>query len=334
MEVFNPHDKFFKETFSLRENVIDFLEGTFPQEILKKLDLSTLTQDNNSYVDEELKEHFSDIVYTCFCKDKELKITLLFEHKSYAVTCPYLQMMKYLLRIWEANSKQRERLIPVIPVILYHGKESWKVRRFSDYFEGIDEVFFRFIPEFDYLLTDLTGYSNEEIKDRVFRRVSLQITMLLMRNIYNEKCLEDKLKGFFEIGRQYFEEEEGLKFLESIIRYLYNASEITVERVIDTLKEVSEEGGKLSMTIAAKLIEKGKIEGKIEGRMEGEREGERKGRIEGLKEAIEIGLELKYGVEGLKLLERIKKIVAIEKLDAIKEAVKISKSMEEIKKLL
>ena len=48
MEIFNPHDKFFKETFSIRENVIDFLQGMIPEEILKKLDLSTLTLDNNS----------------------------------------------------------------------------------------------------------------------------------------------------------------------------------------------------------------------------------------------------------------------------------------------
>jgi predicted transposase YdaD len=150
--------------------------------------------------------------------------------------------------------------------------------------------------------------------------------------------LEDKLKDFFEIGIQYFEEDEGLKFLESAIRYLYYASDIAEKRVIDTLKEISEEGGKLSMTIAAKLIEKGKIAGRVEGRAEGRAEGaiegERKGRIEGLKEAIEIGLELKYGVKGLKLLERIRKIVVIEKLEAIKEAVKIAKNMEEIEKLL
>ena len=100
MEIINPHDKFFKETFSIRENVLDFLQGIFPGEILKKLDLSTLTLDNNSYIDEELKEHFSDIVYTCFCNNKELKIALLFEHKSYVVTCPYLQLLKYLLKIY------------------------------------------------------------------------------------------------------------------------------------------------------------------------------------------------------------------------------------------
>ena len=106
MEIFNPHDKFFKETFSLRDNVIDFLKGTFPEEIFKKLDLSTLTRDNNSYIDEELKEHFSDIVYTCSCKDKELKITLLFEHKSYSVPCPYLQLLKYLLKRYQRKGEK------------------------------------------------------------------------------------------------------------------------------------------------------------------------------------------------------------------------------------
>ena len=128
-----------------------------------------------------IKEHFSDIVYTCFCKDKDIRIALLFEHKSYCVTCPYLQLLKYLLKIWEANSKQAERLIPVIPLILYHGKETWKVRRFSDYFEVADEVFYRFIPEFEYLLTDLSGYSNEDIKQKVFKKVFLEIALLVMK---------------------------------------------------------------------------------------------------------------------------------------------------------
>ena len=85
-----------------------------------------------------------------------------------------------------------------------------------------------------------------------------------------------------------------------------------------SFKEISEKGGEMGMTTAAKLIEKGKAEGKIEG----------------LKEAIEIGLELKYGVEGLRLLEKIIKMTSIEKLEAIKEAVKISKNTEEIEKLL
>ncbi|MDQ1272688.1 MAG: hypothetical protein QG591_1318, partial [Planctomycetota bacterium] len=160
----------------------------------------------------------------------------MFEHKSYSVPYPHLQLLKYLLKIWETNIKQTEKLIPVIPVILYHGKELWKTRQFSDYFKGTDEIFCRFVPEFEYLLTDLSKFSNEEIKQKVFKRVSLEIALLVMRNILNEKELEKDLKDFLEIGRHYFEEEEGLKFLESVIRYLYSSTEIEVGKVVNTIK--------------------------------------------------------------------------------------------------
>ncbi len=314
MEIINPHDKFFKETFSIRENVIDFFQGIISEEIVKKLDLSTLALDNNSYVDEELREHFSDIVYTCICNDKELTIALLFEHKSYSVRCPYLQLLRYLLKIWEANIKQAERLMPVIPVILYHGKEEWKVRRFSEYFEGIDETFCRFIPEFEYILTDLSKYSNEDIKEKVFRKASLEISLLIMRNIFNENELESNLKDFFEIGRHYFEEEEGLRFLESIIRYLYSTTEIEVDTVVDTIKEISEKGGEISMTTAAKLIEKGKIEGKIEG-----------------EKALLIRLiERKWGELKPDVKQRLNGIDSLEKLEALGEKIIISGRIEDL----
>ncbi len=208
--------------------------------------------------------------------------------------------------------------MPVIPVILYHGREEWKGRRFREHFAGIDDTFNRFVPEFEYILTDLSRFSNDDIKNRIFKKVSLELSLLFMKNIFHENELERNLKDFFEIGRHYFEEEEGLGFLESVIRYLYNSTEIGVSTVVNTIKGISEKGGEISMTTATKLIEKGKLEGKIEG----------------LKEAIEIGLELKYEAEGLKLFERIKAISTIEKLETIKEAVKVSKSIEEIEKLL
>ncbi len=42
MEVNNPHDKVFREIESIKENVIDLIEGTFPEELLKRLDLDSL----------------------------------------------------------------------------------------------------------------------------------------------------------------------------------------------------------------------------------------------------------------------------------------------------
>lgn len=76
------------------------------------------------------------------------------------------------------------------------------------------------------------------------------------------------------------------------------------------------------MTTTMRLIEQGK------------KEGELKWRRNGLKIAVELGLELKFGIEGLKLFERITGIESIERLHVIKEAIKISKNLEEISKLL
>ena len=55
MEIVNPHDKFFKETFSDRENVVDFVHGIFPDDLLECLDLRTLRvrpgkQNSQSYM--------------------------------------------------------------------------------------------------------------------------------------------------------------------------------------------------------------------------------------------------------------------------------------------
>jgi len=63
-------------------------------------------------------------------------------------------------------------------------------------------------------------------------------------------------------------------------------------------------------------------------------EGIEKGRLEGLIEAIKLGLELKFGIEGLRLLPRIEKEKDITRLDAIKEAIKIATTVKEIEKLL
>jgi predicted transposase/invertase (TIGR01784 family) len=115
----NPHDVFFKEVFSDKDNAVDFIKGVFPEELKEKLDLSTLALDNNSYVDEELKETFSDIVYNCLYQgQKYIKITLLFEHKSYVPDYPHLQLLKYMLNIWMTQEKQKEELTHIVPVIL------------------------------------------------------------------------------------------------------------------------------------------------------------------------------------------------------------------------
>ena len=42
MDISNPHDKFFKETFSNIENAADFFNETLPESLLKNIDFTKL----------------------------------------------------------------------------------------------------------------------------------------------------------------------------------------------------------------------------------------------------------------------------------------------------
>lgn len=58
------------------------------------------------------------------------------------------------------------------------------------------------------------------------------------------------------------------------------------------------------------------------------------GKKEGLQEAISLGLEIKFGVESLELMDKVIKINSLTKLEMIKEAIKKAKSVDEIENLL
>lgn len=70
------------------------------------------------------------------------------------------------------------------------------------------------------------------------------------------------------------------------------------------------------------------------GISQGREEGLQKGMFLGMREAIDLGLKLKFGMEGLQLMPEIEKITAIEKLRLIKEAIEIAGDLQEIRKIL
>jgi len=66
---------------------------------------------------------------------------------------------------------------------------------------------------------------------------------------------------------------------------------------------------------------------------EAREEGIEEGRLEGRLEAIEMGLELKFGVEGLRLLPEIRKIKDGDILRAISEGIKAAKTLDELRRI-
>lgn len=93
----NPHDRYFKETFSRIDILADFLNVYLPDSLRDQLDFSSLVRELDTYTDETLSEYFADLVFTVRLGDSSVKIALLLEHKSYTEPHIHFQLNRYML---------------------------------------------------------------------------------------------------------------------------------------------------------------------------------------------------------------------------------------------
>jgi putative YhgA-like transposase len=103
----HPYDSFFKELFSRPEAAEDFVCHYLPPEVMSILEPESLTIAKDSFVDETLAEHYSDLLYRVQLKvGKDVYIYLLFEHKSAPAPRVALDLLRYLVRIWDFLGKK------------------------------------------------------------------------------------------------------------------------------------------------------------------------------------------------------------------------------------
>jgi hypothetical protein len=121
-----------------------------------------------------MKEYAADVLYTCrYASKTEVRLAFLLEHKSYVPEYPHLQLLRYMLNLWEKDVQEKRPLRPIMPVIVYHGTGRWQRRPFADYFgqRVMDDFLKDFLPSFDYWLTNLQERPQEEIQRQFAREL-------------------------------------------------------------------------------------------------------------------------------------------------------------------
>ena len=280
----NPHDRFFKALFSQQAAARDFLRHYLPTEVVSLLDLTTLQIHKDSFIDPELQEHFSDLLYQISLHTgRDMYIYLLFEHKSYPEPEIAFQLLRYQVRIWEQDRKQGRPFRPVLPLVLYHGRQAWTVPLdFATLFE-VPDALSRYVPTFEYQLYDLSRYSDEEIRGEIILRVSLLLLKYILRDEFGQQ-----FRGMVGLLQTLGQQETGLEYLHTILRYVAGGTEkIERQEFIEVVQAIFETGEDSMPTLAEQWI----AEGRQEGEAIGLEKGLEKGREEGLEEGREQGLE-------------------------------------------
>ncbi len=305
MKIENPHDKFFKETFGDIAVARDFLNHYLPTELIRQVDMKSLEPQKDSFVNKDLEENFSDLLFKANFQGTEGYFYFLFEHKSYPSKNIMLQLLKYMTEIWDAKAqKENEWQLPlVIPLVMYHGKTRWNAPlRLKDMMQGntnIPKEMENYIPDFEYLLFDFSHRSDEEILGEAMLKMYLVMIRAFSKTT-DEDILPTIRKALYYL-EEFESKEKGIDYLETMMRYVFsvhqNISEEDLVHVVEQIETTYPEGGDVIMTLAEVYMEKGKKEGKEEGKKEGKREGKLEGKLEVTKNLLTKGFSVEDIVE-------------------------------------
>lgn len=100
-------------------------------------------------------------------------VYILIEHKRWIDRWVALQLLKYVLRIWErelARDPKAQGLPPVVPLVVYHGESAWSAPQglwdLLDPAVREEPALGRLTPSFGFLVDDSTEATDEALFSR------------------------------------------------------------------------------------------------------------------------------------------------------------------------
>ncbi len=173
-----PHDRYARSVLGIPKVASDLIRLSVPPAMFERIDMSTLTPGQDSFVDEQMAEHLADVCYTAQSKNgTPVRVNILFEHKSeQPYTAVYFQFLRYIVQIHSSELKQNRKVSVVIPILLYHGSQPFKKEPMEDLYTDYSEEFREAIPHYNYYVADMSHRPKDE-----YLAVTSAMTMLFIK---------------------------------------------------------------------------------------------------------------------------------------------------------
>ena len=212
------------------------LSLALPRDLCARMDWSTLRLEPGSFVDEELADHYSDVLLSVKLGDEPALVYLLLEHKSTLRHDVAYQLFRYVSLIWRRCAQSGDgkqvpfRLPAVLPIVLYHGARPWSSPR-----ELVELVALEpelraslasAIPSFRYYLLEVNEAALEQVQQ--FSHVGQLIWLLLAyRSAVDAERLLQRFPELFAAALR----SEGAESLRPVLRYTLQVTKLGVDRL-------------------------------------------------------------------------------------------------------
>ena len=285
-DIHQPHDRFFKEMVSHTEQAGVLLWERLPKEVVKHFSDEPPEPMPDSFVEEELREHFSDRLFRVkTVNGKTAFIYVLMEHKSTPDHKVGWQLLKYLvefLKQWEKQNPDWDYLPAVVPFVFYHGAREWKIPDEFLYLVDTEEAWRPYLLNFRIPSMDLG-----KIPDRYLsadRR--LRVRLLAMKYATRGKSRQVAIKELLIEALKDAPEE-----LRPVLYYLiqtYTAyDEKTIQEIIRKVQP--EEIDTMMSQFARDITKTARQEALQQGMQRGIQQGMQRGMQQGMQRGMQRG---------------------------------------------
>ncbi|CNI66410.1 Rpn family recombination-promoting nuclease/putative transposase [Yersinia pekkanenii] len=280
-----PHDALFKQFLTHPETARDFLDIHLPPALRQACDLNTLRLESSSFIEEDLRAYYSDVLYSLKTGQGDGYIYALIEHQSSPDKHMGFRMMRYAIAAMQRHLDAGNDKLPlVIPILFYHGQVTpypypmnW-LQEFSEP-ELAGQLYGN-----DFPLVDVTVISDDEIMTH--RRMA--ILELLQKHVRQRDLAELMEQLVTLLLGGYTNNEQ----LTSLMNYMLQVGDTAApETFIRELARRSPQHEEVLMTIAQKLEQKGIEKGRLEGIQLGEAKGRQEGKLEVARTMLANGID-------------------------------------------
>lgn len=281
----SPHDTLVYKTLSKPELAAPVLRSYMTDELAAAFDWDSLVVEPNRFVDPNLKNNLTDILYSVNVFGRKTHIHVLFEHSSGPKPYELLQAARYQVRIWEQEAEKQateglEKLLtPIMTVIFHHSKTGWRGRlRFREYFD-LDEQLARLLApymiDFGVIVDDISAQDTEAL---LKRPVPPEVGFMLFVLRYGRgepDHLLNELKKLQTLLGQMLRRPAGVVVLQACIVYMKKVAGVTEAQIRMALQDI--EDRKLyeqfveEIESFERMVALRDAQSKLEGKLEGER---------------------------------------------------------------
>ena len=215
------HDPYVRSVFKDPPRTAELLrlaarKNTNLAQFLATVNLDTLREISEAFSD-GASFGYGDLAFTVNIesgetKQAELLVGVLEEHKSYPDYALIPQLVKYWYEIMVRNQKN----IPTIAIVLYNGKDFWKIEKatmFPNYPEYYHKIGLPFILE----VVDVSDIFNDEEISQISPKIA--IALVALKYVFSGEKLKKFLKPAIE-GLKSLPREEAEDLLSKTYVYL------------------------------------------------------------------------------------------------------------------